>query len=338
MVRRQSAPRAMMASMRPRMVTRWRIPARLLLLAWVAASCGCGAGISPPPSGPASPMARLGAAFVGDPAHHDLVLFGGRSRSGVLADTWLWSGGGWHRAGGGATPPARSFAGATPDGRGGVILFGGDPSDPAGPHDDTWRWDGTRWTRLRPRTVPDGGAYRAMANGPDGAPVLVVFAADRTVHTWTWRGGNWVEAPAGGPGPPWLDDAAPVMDRTSGRMLLAGGIPEPGAGALDGTWAWDGSRWTGLHPPHQPAGGPSEAAALATGPLLYEQDGTWTWNGASGDWTLAEDAGGPPWIAYAALAGVPGAGLGRVQAVLLTGAAGEPGQTWRWNGVRWTEG
>jgi hypothetical protein len=282
----------------------------------------------------ATPAARLGAVFVADPAHHDLVLFGGRSSFGVLADTWLWSAGGWRRVTPGAAPPARSFAGAAADGRGGVIVFGGDPSDPAGTHDDTWRWDGTRWTELHPSTVPDDGVYRAMSAGPDGAPVLVVFRANQTVDTWRWAGGDWVRAAAGTQGPPWLDDAAPVPDRTSGLVLLAGGIPPPGT-RLDGTWAWDGSAWTELHPARLPAGGPAAAADLATGPLLFEQDGTWTWT--AGDWTLAQPAGVPRWMAYSALAAVPGAAPGDVLAVLLTGAAGEPGQTWRWNGFGWTQ-
>jgi hypothetical protein len=289
---------------------------------------------------PAAPTARLGAVFVADPAHHDLVLFGGRSRRGVLADTWLWGAGGWRRVAPGAAPPARSFAGAAADGRGGVIVFGGDPSDPSGTHDDTWRWDGARWTRLHPRTVPDDGAYRAMAAGPDGAPVLVVFGADHTVptRTWTWRAtsassGDWVEA-SGTARPPSLDDSAPVPDRASGRTILAGGIPEPGT-RLDGTWAWDGAAWSELHPAHQPAGGPAAAADLVTGPLLFEQDGTWTWSG--GEWTLAQPPGEPRWLPYSALAGIPGAAQGDVLAVLLTGAVGDPGQTWRWNGFGWTQ-
>ncbi|TMC12716.1 MAG: hypothetical protein E6J41_02395 [Chloroflexi bacterium] len=304
----------------------------VLALAVALVACAPAGSSSPPPE-LASPTARLGAVFVADPAHHDLLLFGGRSRSGVLADTWLWTGGRWQRQDPGAAPPGRSFAGAAAD-HGGVLLFGGDPSDPTGTHDDTWRWDGTRWTRLHPRTVPDDGAFRTMATGPDGAPVLVVFAADRTVHTWTWRGDDWVEAPAGTASPPWLDDAAPVLDRTSGQLLLAGGIPPPGA-RPDGTWAWDGTAWTELRTAHQPAGGPAAAADLAGGPLLLEQDGTWTWG--AGDWRLAQPPGEPRWMAYSALAAVPGAGPGQVQAVLLTGAAGDRGQTWRWNGYGWTQ-
>jgi hypothetical protein len=170
-----------------------------------------------------------------------------------------------------------------------------------------------------------------MSAGPDGAPVLVVFAADRTVRTWTWRGGDWAEA-SGATSPSWLDDTAPVPDHASRRVLLAGGIPEPGT-RLDGTWAWDGAAWSQLHPAHQPAGGPAAAADLATGPLLFEQDGTWTW--AGGDWTLAQPSGQPRWLPYSALAGIPGAAPGDVLAVLLSGATGDPGQTWRWNGFGW---
>lgn len=308
---------------------RRRLAAAVLLAALLA----CGPGPTAAPPAPDAPAARLGAALAADPGHGDLLLFGGRGRSGVSADTWLWAAGRWRRVAAAAAPPARSFAGAAGDGRGGVILFGGDPSDPEGTHRDTWRWDGARWTELHPRTVPDDGAYRSMAPGPDGAPVLVVFGADRSVRTWTWdaAGRDWRPAP-GAAGLPWRDDAGLVLDRASRRLLLVGGIPDGGGSAGD-TWAWDGSSWTELHPAHRPGGGPAAVADLRAGPLLLEQDGTWTWSG--GDWSVAQPAGTPEWQPYAAMAAIPGAGPGEPQAVLLTGAAGGPGQTWLWNGFGW---
>jgi hypothetical protein len=187
--------------------------------------------------------------------------------------------------------------------------------------------------------VPDDGAFRTMAQGPDGIPVLVVFRADGVVRTWTWdgtapAGGDWRPAP-GSSAPPWRDDAGLVADRASHRLLLTGGIPEQGTRAGD-TWAWDGSAWSELHPAHRPAGGPVATADLPAGPLLYEQDGTWTWSGD--DWTLAQPSGRPPWLPYSALAAIPGAARGHAVAILLTGAAGAAGQTWDWDGLRWAEG
>jgi hypothetical protein len=309
---------------------------RLALAAVLLASTAACGPAAPAPPQAAAPTARLGAAMVADPARGGLVLFGGRVRSGVEGDTWLWAGGRWRRAATPAAPPARSFAAAAPDGRGGVILFGGDVSDPAGTHDDTWRWDGRGWSELHPRTVPDDGAFRTMAAAPDGTPVLVVSRADGSVRTWTWdgtapAGGDW--RPAGdATAPPWRDDAGAAADRPSGRLLLFGGIPQQSLRAGD-TWAWAERTWTELHPAHRPAGGPVSMTGLATGPLLYEQDGTWTWSG--GDWTLAEPPGRPRWYPYAAVAAIPGAASGQPLAILLTGAAGEAGQTWRWTGAGW---
>ena len=316
-----------------RAASRRPAPGRLAAAVLLAAGAACG------PAAPApdvAPTARLGAALVADPDHGSLLFFGGRARSGVGGDTWLWVAGRWRRVATPSAPPGRSFAAAAADGRGGVVLFGGDPSDPAGTHRDTWRWDGARWTELHPRTVPDDGAYRAMAPGPDGAPVLLVFGGDRSVRTWTWdaAGGDWRAAP-GTSVPPWRDDAGLVLDRPSRRLLLVGGIPDGGLLAGD-TWAWDGSRWSELHPAHRPAGGPASVADLAAGPLLFEQDGTWTWRG--GDWTRVRPPGQPQWRPYAALAAVPDAAPGGTLAVLLTGAAGDPGQTWRWNGSGWARG
>jgi hypothetical protein len=305
-----------------------------VLLAVALVACGSGPAAQPSET----PAARLGAAMVADPAEGTVVLFGGRSRADVEGDTWLWKAGRWRRMDVQPAPPARSFAGASPDGRGGVLLFGGDPSDPDGSHDDTWRWDGARWTRLHPATVPDDGAHRTMAQGPDGAPVLVVSAADRTMQTWVWDaaapgGGGWRHA-AAAVSPPWLDDAGLVPDRAGGRLLLVGGTSERGEPAGD-TWAWDGRSWTRLPTAHRPGGGPAAVTDLVSGPLLYEQDGTWTWGG--GDWTLAEPAGQPRWRPYSALAAVPGATMGGVLAIQLTGNPGEPGDVWRWNGFGWNE-
>jgi len=300
---------------------------RLGGLAWLLALAGAACGpAAAPVAPPAAPTARLGAVLVADPAHGDLVLFGGRARSGVERDTWLWEDGRWRRVATPGAPPARSFAAAAADPDGGALLFGGDPSDPVGTHDDTWRWDGARWSELHPATVPDGGAFRTMAQGPDGAPVLVVFAAGGEVRAWTWRAGDW-RAAAGAP--PWRDDAALVPDRAAGRLLQVGGMARGGQRTGD-TWAWDGASWSELRPAHPPGGGPAAVADLVAGPLLYEQDGTWTWS--EGDWTLAQAPGRPRWVPYAALAAVPGG----AEAVLLTGAAGEPGQTWLWAGGRWT--
>lgn len=298
-------------------------------------SGGSGRSGSAPANTPSPPVlsARLGAALVGDATHKQLVLFGGHDRSTIDGDTWIWRAeGGWRRVRTSPAPPARSFAGAAPDGHGGVLLFGGDPSDPVGSHDDTWRWDGGRWTELHPRTVPGGGAFRTMAQGPGGSPVLVVSESDGTVRTWIWDGADWTPAP-GGTEPPWRDDEGLVLDRATNRLLLVGGTAHQDGPAGD-TWAWDGTAWRPLQPIHAPAGGPAAVAETATGPLLYERDGTWTWTGV--DWTLAQPAGAPAWQPYGALAPIPGADQGDQLAMLLTGLAGDPVQTWHWSGFGWT--
>jgi hypothetical protein len=300
----------------------------------LAGACGQATPANPGPAGPTAPSARLGPVVVADAVHGDVLLFGGHGSDTIEGDTWTWSvEGGWRRVQARPAPPARSFAGAAADGHGGVLLFGGDPSDPDGSHRDTWRWDGSRWTELHPRTLPDDGAFRAMAQGPGGAPVLVVSETDGSVRTWTWDGANWVPAP-GDAQPPWRDDEGLVLDRATNRLLLVGGLTREGVSSGD-TWAWDGVAWSALQPVHAPAGGPAAAAETATGPLLYERDGTWTWTGE--DWSLAQPPGSPPWQPYGGLTPIPGASPGQQLAMLLTGAAGGPLQTWHWSGFGWTE-
>ena len=302
------------------------------MLAVALAAVGCGG--TAPAAGPAeAPSARPGTSAACDPATGQVVLFGGQAAAGVTGDTWTWSGGRWRPLQASGGPSARAFAAAAADGRGGVLLFGGDTPHGGAPPNDTWAWNGRRWTRLRPATVPPAGAYRVMALGPGAVPVLVVFGLDGGVSTWTWRlarGGDWVEErPA--LSPPWRDAAGLARDPVSGRVLLSGGVLAGGAAPARDTWAWDGAAWQPLAPAHRPGGGPAALATTRAGPLLLERDGTWSWR--DGDWAPAAPGRAPAWQPYAALAGLPGGAL------LLTGVPGGPhpasSQTWLWDGSGW---
>lgn len=138
--------------------------------------------------------------------------------------------------------------------------------------------------------------------------------------------------PAGrGEAPSPRTGAAAAYDAARGVLLLFGGTGD-GRTVLGDTWAWDGTRWTRLHPAPAP---PPVASALmaadaADGTLvLYGAAGnTWTWDGT----TWRSHPGSPPLDASAVMAYDPAT---RGVLLYLAQTGGEH-QTWRWDGAAWT--
>jgi hypothetical protein len=129
------------------------------------------------------------------------------------------------------------------------------------------------------------------------------------------------------------------MARQGGSVVLFGGT-DPEGNLLDDTWTWDGTTWT-----QQRVTGPSArygAAMAAQGSLAMLFGGqdpawfgdTWAWTGAG--WLL-QQATGP-----SARTGSSAATVAATQTVALFGGEGAPngllslGDTWVWNGVRWS--
>ena len=103
-----------------------------------------------------------------DPAHHNVVLFGGVTGTpqnpNVQDDTWTWDGTDWTEQHPTDSPPGRfALKLVTDPATHGLLLFGGN-----GPGfailSDTWTWDGTDWTEQHPVTTPDPNS--SMASDP----------------------------------------------------------------------------------------------------------------------------------------------------------------------------
>ena len=74
------------------------------------------------------PSPRLSPGLVYDPAHHQLILFGGYSNQGRIKDTWLFdlNRNEWEEVSPTQSPPARSDMGMAYDGSNHIVLlFGG---------------------------------------------------------------------------------------------------------------------------------------------------------------------------------------------------------------------
>ena len=125
-----------------------------------------------------------------DAATHNVVLFGGWNRHGLLRGTLVWDGSTWTKQHPATSPPAREHASMAYDAAtGNLVLFGG-AGAPGG--NDTWVWDGTTWTEQHPATSPPGRQAASMAyDAATGNLVLFggwlgIASGHIFADTWVW--------------------------------------------------------------------------------------------------------------------------------------------------------
>jgi len=313
------------------------------------------------------PTAQGDAAMAYDPAHAQVVMFGGLADTNTspffaaLSDTTLWGAAlvsTWSQALPASSPPARyGHTMAYDAAQQQVVLFGGAGS--TGLLSDTWGWNGANWTQLSPVNSPPPRSFSAMAYDSTHAQI-VLFGGSGSQgalgDTWVWNGTNWSQlSPAASP--PARYAAAMAYDSVHGQTVLFGGLN----GSLQGygdTWVWDGTNWTqefpAMSPPASVEGSTLFWAAafdtargqtvLAGGDGQEIQEETWLWDGTN--WTQATVGNpsypgpySPPHVQY------PGVAYESVhELVVFFGGLGftppfpaQPsGATWSWDGVLWT--
>jgi hypothetical protein len=271
---------------------------------------------SPPPTAQASPTPfgpspRSASALAFDEATGTLILFGGGHLGGggttaLLDDTWMWDGTTWSQLlKTSPNPPARVSAEMVYDPERRVIVLHGGYGN-SGFINDTWTWDSTGWRQMSPSQSPPFSALDSSGYQP-----------------MTW-------------------------DSTDKIVLLfttTGTLPSL-AYEINQTWAWDGANWTQLPTAWAPAG-----HGLAPGAIAYDSarkatvffshlsngtPATWTFDGKS--WSVP---GAPPSAASSARTNGSGSssfwfsmvGDPARSNVVLFGLAGD---TWTWDGNRWT--
>lgn len=243
-----------------------------------------------PVAAPASnPPAREGAAMAYDAATKQVVLYGGlgspTSGNPFLSDTWVWDGFAWHRAassgpGGEGEHPHLAYDETTRQ-----LVLVSSPSEGSQPPSffGTSMWTGSGWSDTKPAQnlpastsgsfasvdglvfQPSTGELIALLNVSD------IKSSTTTTQSWSWDGTTWKQLhPATDP----PASAAPLAyDATTGLVIREGlGSLQPSAPNFPanppraGTWAWDGSNWSELHPVHHP---PAPLGAS----LAYDQGG-----------------------------------------------------------------
>ncbi len=319
-----------------------------------------------------APSARSDAGLAFDPGRNRLVLFGGRTSTTLLGDTWEWNGSQWAQlATGGPSPRATRLAFDPRSQRVTMLGSATAPGAAAGPL-DCWQWSGTSWTSHHALPAPatagwhdgvdlfavdrDARVWRSTASGWSAAslastrvvrtapalafdPVLgelVMSGGSPGGGTWAWQG-SWRQLAAAAAGPGQLEHAA--MAACAGRLALFGGRPSSGS-PVDATWSWSGSAWTQLQPPVRPPAR-SEHRMIAFGAQVLLHGGVgsagllddlWSFDGTT--WTQLVAPNAPPARHRHGF----GFDAARNRAV-VHGGPNLPlwmQETWEWDGTAWT--
>jgi putative cell wall-binding protein len=178
------------------------------------------------------------------------------------------------------------------------------------------------------------------------APGCAIAGAN---STWVWDGAAWTN-PSGGKGPTGRVLPTLVYDGSTRQVIMFGGSPSHNCGTqtptyLGDTWAWNGSRWTQLHPTTSPPAGAGACAAYdaATGQVVLFGNGTGTNGGRIGDpntWTWDGTTWTPHLLTPAPPTSTFGCGMtyDTNRGVVVFQSEGAEGVgTWEWSGTAWAE-
>lgn len=234
-----------------------------------------------------SPSPRREAAMAYESTREQCLLFGGRTGTSPLGETWAWDGAGWQRKLSSEPPPRYAHGMAFDSARNRTVLFGGCGANCV-EYGDTWEWNGTSWA-LRSSSGPPARRNHSMAyDAARGTTVLFGGLGDSGLlgDTWEWSGVGWtqrfpVHSPSARAG------RTMCFDSVRNVVVLV---------SDDETWEWNGADWTRRQPSSYPIVGSNSAVAFdehrgrtvvflsATNADLV----TWEWDGAH--WQLNLDA------------------------------------------------
>jgi hypothetical protein len=245
------------------------------------------------------PPARGMTAIVYDEARHVVLMFGGRDTAGgtvscgevgqalCSADTWTWNGNDWMQMHPDKSPDPWIPMMTYDQSSGWPLIYSSSA--------ETWNWDGIAWSLKSPESGrPTPHRYDpTMAFDPATKHVVMYggfsHGGGDLSGMWSWTGQKWVSLGTSAPFPRSGAAAAPDMES---RTLVGYGNTTLGPSDSPAeTWAWDGVRWTSLHPLHEPTASahalfadPKGHQTLLVGTNFYRGNTIeiWAWNGH--DW------------------------------------------------------
>ena len=250
-----------------------------------------------------SPPGRYDHAMVYDRARREVILFGGRSPTSVLGDTWRWDGVSWTQRTPAATPsPRASPALVYDDQRREILLFGGNIGGSTAVA-DTWSWNGTTWTPMTVTAAPPARDSAAFGYD-DSRHQFIVFGGLGTGSavlndTWTLTDGDaaWVQRVTA-VAPITRASMSAAFDAKRAQLVIFGGSANLGFTQESDTWRWDGTSWLVTAPLDPPSARYHGAAAYdsASERVIisggYFGSDTTRWDGVN--WVVATVPGAIP--------------------------------------------
>jgi len=296
------------------------------------------------------PAPRSLFAFVSDPVHSTIWMFGGIDDLQTFTDFWKYQNGHWTEQASGTEPTSCIYPTAVWDtDRSKIVMVCNDSS--------TYEFDGAAWAQITgSKEQPTVRRYGMMVYDQT-LKKTVSFGGwndNYNDHTFTWDGTNWTRVKKNPPPPRAL--AAMWYDPTLKKTVLYGGI---GRMTSDGRlvrfadmWTFDGNGWTEL----KPAGGtpgmrygaqvtvdPRTNKVILFGGLRVDTseagiqtqvyaDDTWEWDGTA--WKKLAPATVPPARENAGFTFDPI----RNELVMFSGFAGTyHGDTWTFTNGAWRQ-
>jgi PKD domain-containing protein/galactose oxidase-like protein len=204
---------------------------------------------------PLAPSPRADAVAWYDAGEARILLFGGMTASGPVADTWAYDGL-WHNITNqvGAPPSPRGYATVAYDSTDSeAVLFGGLGSS-ASALGDTWVFQAGQWSNatLSSGVGPASRYWASSADDPSDRGVVLFGGLGCTTalcgDTSVFSGGGWHLLPAGARDPSVRRGALLTLDMGYGADLLFGGDTlgsGSGRSAAD-TWAFAYGHWTNV--------------------------------------------------------------------------------------------
>jgi len=220
------------------------------------------------------PKARFDPMMTYDPAHHQVVMFGGTGYYQFTGgygprpagDTWVWRGGRWVEVAG----PDVAMKNFVYDAANHTVVgFGGYDGDRAFAGDGpgpgtTYVWDGHAWSTPHLAHQPVGRVDANLVYDPQLRAVVMFGgyhqASGKYIYlndTWLWDGRRWQQLKTqnkAAPSP--RSKASVVYDAASHQVVLFGGVSFTAAGTccvhVNDTWVFDRSGWKQMD-----AGGPA---------------------------------------------------------------------------------
>lgn len=235
------------------------------------------------------PAGRWDHALASDLHRARILLFGGRSPTGLLGDTWEWDGWDWIAQAPSTSPAARGgHAMAYDTRRREVVLFGGRTATAVS--GQTWIWDGASWSQRFPAHAPSPREGAALACDAE-RNVLLLFGGSTAsgaslADTWIFDGNDWTSLSPPHV-PPARTSAGMAFDERRARVVMfSGGDPD--------VWEWDGSDWSARVAP---------SPWWTGGSMAYDRrrERSMSWNGIATPFGVMSEWDGDLWLPWTSL-------------------------------------